>query len=1075
MKKLKYTLPETKRHITIRKLREDLVYDANQYKKYSRLLREGRSDGKILTESQIHGQFINEIKKSIDVGLTEGILDTGWDAIKRAGAEIKKQYDISKKNGDEAAAKRWAEKGKKLKATAAASAAKVDGTSAKSPESASDGNPPPVSSDTKKSTSSTTAADKSASSTSTDSKSASPATKLEDTKLTPEQATKAGAAVINLLPKEEQEKLKKMSPEQIGEFVKKNSAKLDTAGEKIADKISDTTVTSDNPKAKGFFGKMMTWAKENPMKATAALALITAIGGAAAIGSGGLAPLIVHTLAASAIGAAKGGAVGALGGAAVDLYKQKTDPANTGKAIDWKRTGKAALSGAKSGAIGGGAMGGLTAVGGAAMQGVSGLMGHAANAGTAVASAAPGATSVADRALHAAGKGALRGAGMAGLGAGARDVYKQAKDPNSKGIDLRQTARAAGRGAVVGAVGGGLAGGAMSLAGDLSAGVRNLFTRGTGTVTSDELHKASQIAVDPNSPNHAQETALTHDAAIKAKSLDSIGLKTGGDVSNRADGGFDVTEKRTGYKYHFTKDGVPTDDAGMKIQHQQTHTGETNTTINQQSPVTQDVKEKIFSKLGPVPNDNEIRQQPNGIVGVRDSHGTTKYFYKATGDSITNASEFERARAIDRFNNPDIDDQGRRDWLQKHGMVQPTTQPTTPQQSSMARQPAFVPANNGQPHSFVPNPQQTHAGEMAQAAQTTPVQQSPVAPPTDAAHMNVVDKLDARNAMRARMALTPDETAAAQAAAQPAQNPVDVPTAADTQYAADQQAAAQYDASGNPVQQAPTAQPAFVPANNGQPQSFVPNPQQTHAGEMAQAANVAPVPQVTTTNQSVQNLPIGSDKAFNYPEAIAKHGDMNTQYSNAIKTDPAKFSEFLDAQGQAPNGKTPQWKYWRDMTDSALSKSGQQATPTQPAFVPANNGQQQSFVPNPQQSAPPAQQTPGGAQPAVAGPAQSRRVAPWATDVAKGMDAMRGNAAALASEESIKTDAADSYKNYFDGKDGMAAANPAEFNKWLTSNPQFMRSPQNPTGLYNLKPVPVLKETKLFTRSTSIPNMFRLS
>ena len=415
------------------------------------------------------------------------------------------------------------------------------------------------------------------------------------------------------------------------------------------------------------------------------------------------------------------------------------------------------------------------------------------------------------------------------------------------------------------------------------------------------------------------------------------------------------------------------------------------------------VKEKIFSKLGPVPNDNEIRQQPNGIVGVRDSHGTTKYFYKATGDSITNASEFERARAIDRFNNPDIDDQGRRDWLQKHGMVQPTTQPTTPQQPDMARQPAFVPANNGQPQSFVPNPQQTHAGEMAQAAQTTPVQQSPVAPPTDAAHMNVVDKLDARNAMRSRMALTPDETAAAQSAAQPAQNPGDVPTAADTQYAADQQAAAQYDASGNPVQQAPTAQPAFVPANNGQPQSFVPNPQQSNVPGTAPA-----------------DRPYSAD----YRAAAESRAALE------------KTSAEVDRQ------------------IGALKRQWGVA---------------------PQQPAAPAQQTPGGAQPAVTGPAQSPRVAPWATDVAKGMDAMRGNADALASEESIKTDAADSYKNYFDGKDGMAAANPAEFNKWLTSNPQFMRSPQNPTGLYNLKPVPVLKETKLFTRSTSIPNMFRLS
>ena len=637
VKKLKYTLPETKRRITIRKLREDLTYDAKQYKKYSRLLKEGNSTGKILTESQIHGQFINEIKNSVDRGLSEGILDTGIAFFKRRMAAASEEYKQSKADGDAAASARAkkkyedaAEQAKKSAAAAGRQPAPTDGKkdAPTTPET-----------DTKKDSISTTE------------KSVTSATKLEDVKLTPEQAVKVGAAALNTLTDDQKAVLKKLTPEQIAEFVKTNSAKLDTAGEKIADKISATTPASDDPKAKGFFGKMFTWAKANPMKATAALALITTIGVAASIGSGGLAPLIMNTIAASAIGAAKGGAVGALGGAAVDIYKQKTDPNNKGKPMDWKRTGKAALSGAKSGAIGGGAMGGLSAVGGAAMQGVSGLAGQATNAASAAASASPGATSVADRALHAAGKGALRGAGMAGLGAGARDIYKQAKDPNGKGIDLRQTARAAGRGAVVGAVGGGLAGGAMSLGKDilqhLSTGTQNMFSGHPTELSADEIQK-NKAWLDQQHPERAD---ASHALEAKQVAINSLGLTGKVKINPLQGGGFEIDDAKGG-KHYFDEHGAtlkgnPADGTG----HVQA-SGD----AQYDADIKAAAQTKIFSKLGIPPDATKIRNITNGIVGVMDSRGKTHYYHGSTGNELANASQIQLAKDYDHLHNPDMVD-----------------------------------------------------------------------------------------------------------------------------------------------------------------------------------------------------------------------------------------------------------------------------------------------------------------------------------------------------------------------------------------------------------------------------------
>ena len=74
--------------------------------------------------------YSNAIKRGVltEAEVDEGILGTGWDAIKRAGAEIKRQYDISKRNGDAAAVARWEKKDAELKATAEKKAAAESGS-----------------------------------------------------------------------------------------------------------------------------------------------------------------------------------------------------------------------------------------------------------------------------------------------------------------------------------------------------------------------------------------------------------------------------------------------------------------------------------------------------------------------------------------------------------------------------------------------------------------------------------------------------------------------------------------------------------------------------------------------------------------------------------------------------------------------------------------------------------------------------------------------------------------------------------------------------------------------------------
>ena len=122
--------------------------------------------------------------------------------------------------------------------------------------------------------------------------------------------------------------------------------------------------------AGGFIGKAVNWVKAHPkISLAAALGLIVATGGAAAIGAGGIAPLIATTLTAGGAGALKGGAIGAVAGGAKDIYNQVKggDVKNLGD-VKWGQAGKAALkTGAKGAAAGFAAGAGANILGKAAL------------------------------------------------------------------------------------------------------------------------------------------------------------------------------------------------------------------------------------------------------------------------------------------------------------------------------------------------------------------------------------------------------------------------------------------------------------------------------------------------------------------------------------------------------------------------------------------------------------------------------------------------------------------------------------------------------------------------------------
>jgi hypothetical protein len=119
----------------------------------------------------------------------------------------------------------------------------------------------------------------------------------------------------------------------------------------------------------GLVSKVYGWAKSHPkITAAAGIGLMVAVLGAAAVGSGGIVPLMASTLGAAGTGALKGGAVGAAIGAAKDAYGQIKGGATSFKDLNYKQLGKAALkTGGKGAAIGAAVGAGANVLGKAAL------------------------------------------------------------------------------------------------------------------------------------------------------------------------------------------------------------------------------------------------------------------------------------------------------------------------------------------------------------------------------------------------------------------------------------------------------------------------------------------------------------------------------------------------------------------------------------------------------------------------------------------------------------------------------------------------------------------------------------
>jgi len=170
---------------------------------------------------------------------------------------------------------------------------------------------------------------------------------------------KAGEQILAAVAKQDPKAaaaIQKAGPEKVTAALK--NPKVKNQANKIAAEIAKEK-TSD-PK-QGLLGKVSSWMKKNPVKGAAAIALLGVVATAAAVGSGGVLPLMGTMLTAGAKGAAIGGGIGGLVRGGMALGKGQ------GLAGAGKEFAKGAVQGAKSGFIGGLA-GGLL---GSAFQGFS--------------------------------------------------------------------------------------------------------------------------------------------------------------------------------------------------------------------------------------------------------------------------------------------------------------------------------------------------------------------------------------------------------------------------------------------------------------------------------------------------------------------------------------------------------------------------------------------------------------------------------------------------------------------------------------------------------------------------------
>ena len=177
-------------------------------------------------------------------------------------------------------------------------------------------------------------------------------------------AMAASKAVMDALEKQDpttSKIIKSAKPQEIADGL--NDAQVKKEMSQISKQIANETPSN----GEGFVGKLTSWLKKNPIKGTAAVALLGVITTAAAVGSGGVLPL----LGAMVGGAAKGAAIGGIGGGVVGAAKSAISDTIAGNKFDIKKTAKAGLAGAKSGAKTGAVVGAAGAFAGSAIKGVS--------------------------------------------------------------------------------------------------------------------------------------------------------------------------------------------------------------------------------------------------------------------------------------------------------------------------------------------------------------------------------------------------------------------------------------------------------------------------------------------------------------------------------------------------------------------------------------------------------------------------------------------------------------------------------------------------------------------------------
>jgi len=210
--------------------------------------------------------------------------------------------------------------------------------------------------------------------------------------------TQAASEVVSKMAKDDPKELARLQTlaqtdptklaAEYNKAIQQNSAE-------VKSELADTPETKAKP---GLLGKIGAWAKKNPVKAGIGMAALGAIGTAAAIGSGGVLPLLTAAL----LGAGKGAAVGAIGGAVKGAIGQgMANKAAGGKFFgNLKQMGSAAMKSAGKGAAIGAAVGAGGAVAGKALAGVSKIAGGlSSNTPATPAATTPAATTPAGAAV----------------------------------------------------------------------------------------------------------------------------------------------------------------------------------------------------------------------------------------------------------------------------------------------------------------------------------------------------------------------------------------------------------------------------------------------------------------------------------------------------------------------------------------------------------------------------------------------------------------------------------------------------------------------------------------------------